>query len=91
MTTLREYNENKPISYLWFCGAGNPTGIDFFQNTEPVDSEDYCDLQEDTLLPSLLDLSGRINKEHGWVWDGNGLGDVKDLNGNTIYAIAARN
>lgn len=80
MTTLRAYNENKPISYLWFCGAGNPTGIDYHQST--------CDLQ--VLLPSLLDLSGLINKEHGWVWDGNGLGCVKDPSGNTIYAIAAR-
>ena len=79
--TLREYNENKPISYLWFCGAGNPTGIDYHQS----------DLQELVLLTSLLDLSGLINKEHGWVWDGNGLGEVKDENGNTIYALAARN
>ena len=86
--TLREFIEEKPLSYLWVCGIGWPTGVDFNQNTDTDDEEDYCDISDLYLMGSFLGLSGEVREELGWCWDGEG--DVRDASDNSITQIVAR-
>jgi len=100
--TLREFNNESPITYLWLCGVGCPAGLDFNHDTETDDEEEYCDFAEldilngcrdnvdedgNCLQPGLWELEGEIDAEGRWCWDGDG--DVLDERGNTIYNVKA--
>ena len=85
--TLREFNNEEPITYLWICGVACPAGMDFNHNTETEDEEEYCDFAELDLLDRLWDLTGTVDKYGRWCWDGKG--DVRDEQQNTIYNVKA--
>lgn len=86
--TLREFSQDRPLSYLWFCGVGCPTGVDFNQDTDTEDEDEYCDLSDLYLMKTFLDLSGEVTVGLGWCWDGDG--DVRDANDCSITQIVAR-
>lgn len=86
--SLRDWNNEQPITHLWICGVGCPAGIDYHHNTDTNDDEDYCDFSDLVVLEKLWDLNGTIDEHGRWVWDGRG--DVRDLLGNTLYNIKAR-
>lgn len=90
VTNLHDWNndDDGPISCLWICGIGYPTGIEFTHNTETDDDETYCDLGELDILFRLWDLNGTVDENGTWCWDGEG--DVRDDMGNTIYNVKAR-
>jgi hypothetical protein len=86
--SLQAWNNEQPISYVWICGVACPTGQDFRHNTETEDAEEYCDFSELDLLSKLWDLEGEIDENSTWCWDG--IGNVRDDRGNTIYNVKAR-
>ena len=91
ITTLREYNnEIKPITYLWIAGVGCPAGAEYRHWDQQPDGsadEDYCDVTEviDTL--GLWSLTGTIDDDGRWEWDGTG--DPSDQRGNKIHNVKA--
>ena len=76
-TTLRDWNNEQPITYLWIAGVGCPAGMDFRHNTETTDEEEYCDFAELDLLGRLWELEGAIDEHGRWCWDGQG--DVRNF------------
>lgn len=86
--TLREWHDLQQITYLWICGVGCPGGQELRHDTDTEDSDSYCDFSELSILDTLWDLSGTVDENGTWVW--NGKGDVRDWSGNTIYNVKAR-
>lgn len=87
--TLLEWNNKQPITYLWICGVGCPGGMEFRQNTETEDDEEYCDFAEmDFLFDQLWDLEGTVDEHGRWCWNGEGEKPT-DERGNTIYNVKA--
>lgn len=86
--SLRDWNSEQPITYLWIAGVGCPAGMELHHNTDTGGEALYCDFSELLILEKLWDLDGAIDEHGTWVW--NGKGDVRDWWGNTIYNIKAR-
>lgn len=84
-TSLLDWNNEEPISYLWICGVGCPAGQDFRHDTDTDDA--YCDFNELDLLEKFWHLEGTV-EDGAWCW--NGEGSVADDRGNTIYNVKAR-
>jgi hypothetical protein len=86
--SLRDWNIEQPIVYLWVAGVGYPGGKDFRHNTDTEDDEEYCDFAELDLLTVCGDLTGTVDEYGTWCWDG--VGTICDERGNTIYNVKAR-
>lgn len=87
--SLLDYNSVKPITYLWICGVGCPTGIDYRHWDQPDDgspAEDYCDVNDVIGELNLWHLNGTVTNNR-WEWDG--VGSPTDLRGNSILNIKA--
>jgi hypothetical protein len=87
MMTLREFNNEKPITYLWICGFACPAGQDFHHNTDTDDEDEYCDFRDLVLLDKLWELSGTVDEYGWWCWEGEGK--PTDERANAIYSIKA--
>lgn len=85
--SLLDYNNESPITYLWYCGVGCPTGIELRHNTTTEDQDEYCDFAELEHLRQWADLQGTVDDSGRWNW--NGEDDVRDSRGNTIQRIVA--
>lgn len=83
---LLDYNNVTPVTYLWLCGVGCPTGQDYRHDVES-DGEDYCDLNQLINELGLWELEGTVI-DGRWEW--NGEGNPTDQRGNTIYNVKAR-
>lgn len=85
--TLADFHNNGAgLSYLWYAGAGAPTGRDFNHDTE-ADGEDYCNLVEIVDQIGAWELSGTVT---GKTWEWDGVGSPRDWSGNSITKITAR-
>lgn len=88
--SLRDYNNDiKPITYLWTCGVGNPTGTDYRHWDQPADGspdDDYCDVHDVITELDLWALNGTVVNGR---WDWDGIGEPTDLRGNSILNIKA--
>lgn len=87
-TTLLNWDNEGAIKYLWICGVGCPTGLEWRHDMETSDGEEYCDFSDLDLLRRLWGLEGTIDENGTWCWDGNG--DITDDFGCTIYNVKVR-
>lgn len=76
--TLADYANQRENVILFYAGVGAPTG-DYVQLGCPDD--DFAERR------NLLDLSGTIDTEGDWRW--NGEGNPSDDRANTIYKLHA--
>lgn len=75
MTALEYANSHSSVIVRW-AGVGCPAGTETF-------------LGDDTALPfDLHDVDGRVRADGSF--EGDGLPDLRDSNGNTIYAVWLR-
>lgn len=82
--SLLDYNNTiNPVTYLWVCGVGCPTGSEYNHSDQ---DEDYCDVGEVISELGLWELSGKV-VDGRWEWDGNG--EPRDLRGNSILNVKA--
>lgn len=82
--SLLDYNNDaKPVTYLWICGVGCPTGTEYRHGET---DDDYCNVTEVISDLDLWDLTGNV-VDGRWEWDGEG--SPTDQRGNSIYNIKA--
>jgi hypothetical protein len=76
--TLQDYCEARENVVIFFAGFGQPTG-DYTLAGHP--EFDFADRR------GLLDLTGAVDSEGAWQWDGDG--EPTDDRGNSITKIQA--
>ncbi len=76
--SLNDYADAREDVVIFFAGVGHPTG-------------DYClaDCPDDDFADrrGLFDLTGTVDVDGDWRWDGEG--NPTDDRGNTIYKVHA--
>lgn len=87
--TLLDFWNSRTVESLFVVGTACPTGQEYRHQPEP-DGDDYCDLNEliDNLSPhvDLFGLSGTVDGAT-WTWDG--VGNPRDVRGNSYTRLAA--
>jgi len=83
--TLSDWNNDNPISYIWFVSTANPTGVEYEHNVDTDDYDEYCDFSELDILSKFWDLEGTVTNGQ-WVWDGES-GNPTDESANSITSI----
>lgn len=86
--SLFNWNNEQPISYLWYCGVGHPAGFLLRLNTETSGDEECCDFAKLDILKQIWHLRGTVDRDDTWNWDGEG--NPTDEKKNTIFNINAR-
>ena len=74
-------------TYLWICGVGFPAGEEWCHDTE-TEGEEYCNFDDFDAAKNLWGLSGTVDSDGLWEWDG--MGTITDYWGNEIYNVKAR-
>lgn len=86
-TTLIDFWNDNDVKSIWFVSTAQPCGTQYWHRTNNVCDEDYCDLGElfSELFSELHELTGTIDEDGDWQWDGNGT--ASDVLGNSIVNI----
>lgn len=88
--TLLDFWNTRTIESIYVVGPACPAGKEYVHDTDS-DGEDYCDLNDlrVNLSPhvDLLSLSGAVDGDT-WTWDG--VGNPRDVRGNSYARIVVR-
>lgn len=90
-TTKVTLGEFGPAS-VWYTSIGVPAGstVDLFwegEDTEDGERQFMDPFDVQNCLGDWLDLSGTVDADGRWQWDGEG--DPRDANRNTVTALVA--